>query len=856
MRIIQDMNENIYAPPMPPYGAPRGGSEPLPGMQRKKPKKKKNKALVILKKLLTIIATTLLSLFLVMIITGTIVCTALTVYVLNFMEDSTSITLQELESGSDTLFYGSELDENGNEKLVVLKRIKTDVQRIPVTIDRIPQHVRDCFVYTEDERFYTHDGVDYKRTFSAFVNMFLHIYDTEQGGSTITQQLIKNVTGDDEHTPQRKIREIFSAMQLEKSYSKDEILAEYLNFISFGGPINGIQLASLSYFGKNVEDLTIPEASVLAAIPKDPNNYGPFTEHTDDFDRPLEGRTINRDRQEYVLYKLYENGAITYDEYQEYLNTPLVYADTEEYKQLHPEASAEELIQEQNDNSWEMDAMYYEVLDFLEEQFNVDQEEAIKRLNKGGYKIYTTLDSQMQDYVAERFLDLNNLMPADSVIRWVDLDGDGEAEEYKPHVAFIAMNYDGTIRAVIGDWGEKSGSIITNYAVQEPRPIGSTIKPISTYGLALENNTIHWGSTFRDEGIMEVNGLPWPSNYTTDGNVSISHATNFVYYFLQRSYNTIPAQLCKELTPHAVFEFCTNNMGLKLDTYDEDYSPLSIGALTYGITLENLVNAYLPYGNEGVYCDAHIVTRIEDSNQQVIYQNNGNARQAVSDETAWVMNRLLKNVVENGTGTGARLQNKVVCGKTGTTENWWDLTFVGLTRDFASGVTIGYKQNNDLLKLPTSLHSADVWKNIIGDYIETNFADTPSDFDPVGTVIENSMCSISGMIAGPSCPKGITGYWKSDNAPVCSGGHYVPPVDTGGDENGDGGDESGNGGDENGNGGEDGDTGGGDVGGGDVGGGDVGGGDVGGGDVGGGDIGGGGDIPAVQEPVPADPNAA
>ena len=206
MRIIQDMNENIYAPPMPPYGAPRGGSEPLPGMQRKKPKKKKNKALVILKKLLTIIATTLLSLFLVMIITGTIVCTALTVYVLNFMEDSTSITLQELESGSDTLFYGSELDENGNEKLVVLKRIKTDVQRIPVTIDRIPQHVRDCFVYTEDERFYTHDGVDYKRTFSAFVNMFLHIYDTEQGGSTITQQLIKNVTGDDEHTPQRKIR--------------------------------------------------------------------------------------------------------------------------------------------------------------------------------------------------------------------------------------------------------------------------------------------------------------------------------------------------------------------------------------------------------------------------------------------------------------------------------------------------------------------------------------------------------------------------------------------------------------------------------------------------------------------------
>ena len=156
------------------------------------------------------------------------------------------------------------------DELVVLHKVKTDVQRIPVTIDRIPQHVRNAFVYTEDERFYTHDGVDYKRTFSAFVNMFVHIYDTEQGGSTITQQLIKNLTGDDEHTPQRKIREIFAAMQLEKSYTKDEILVEYLNYIGFGGPVNGIQLASIRYFGKNVEELTVPEAAVLAAIPKSP----------------------------------------------------------------------------------------------------------------------------------------------------------------------------------------------------------------------------------------------------------------------------------------------------------------------------------------------------------------------------------------------------------------------------------------------------------------------------------------------------------------------------------------------------------------------------------------------------------
>ncbi|MBR6243565.1 MAG: transglycosylase domain-containing protein, partial [Ruminococcus sp.] len=305
-------------------------ASPMP--HRKKRRKKKNRFLMILKKLFAVIATTLLSLFLVMIITGTIVTTALTVYVLEFMEGTTSITLQELESGSDTYFYSTDTDENGNEKLTVIHRVKTDVHRIPVSIDRIPQHVRDAFVYTEDERFYSHDGVDYKRTFSAFVNMFLHIYDTEQGGSTITQQLIKNLTGDDEHSPQRKIREIFSAMQLEKSYTKDEILEEYLNYIGFGGAVNGIQLASLTYFGKNVEELTTPEAAVLAAIPKSPEEYGPFTDYVNKYGERVSGRDVNRERQKYVLKKLYDNGAITYDQYQEFRSTPIIYADSDEYK--------------------------------------------------------------------------------------------------------------------------------------------------------------------------------------------------------------------------------------------------------------------------------------------------------------------------------------------------------------------------------------------------------------------------------------------------------------------------------------------------------------------------------------------
>ena len=756
-----------------------------PAPQRRAParkKKKHGKVFNFFKKFFMVIATTLLSLFLVMIITGTIVATALTVYVLDFMEDSTSITLQELETGSDTYLYGTKINENGEPELTVLKSMKTDVQRIPVTIDRIPQHVRNAFVYTEDERFYTHDGVDYKRTFSAFINMFLHIYDTEQGGSTITQQLIKNLTGDNEHSPQRKIREIFAAMQLEKTYSKDEILEEYLNYIGFGGPINGIQLAATRYFGKNVEELTVPEAAVLAAIPQSPQYYGPKVMTEDeDGNVIVDGEANNKIRQRYVLWQLYKNGAITYDEYQEYLNTKILYTFSPEYKKLHPEVDLEEMEQAQQVYTWEVDAMMYETIDFLKEQFNIDGDEALKRINKGGYRIYSTIDPVMQKYVEDKMMDINNMVDENFVKKWVDIDGDGEAEEYLPHIAFVALRYDGSVMAQVGNWGPKVGALGTSYAVTEPRQIGSTMKPISSYGLALEVDHIHWGSVYTDKAIMEVDGKPWPTNYTVDSSVSISNAQHNIYYFLQQSFNTVPAQLCQELTLHEVFKFCTEKLGMKLDPEDEDWSPLAVGSLTWGITLENLVNAYIPYGNKGTYNEAHIVSRIEDANHKVLYSNDGNASTAVSEETAYVMNRLLKNVVENGTGTSAKLQNKVLCGKTGTTDNWQNLTFVGLTRDFVSGVTIGYDVYNDALSLPTSLKAAQVWKNIIGEYADTQFSDTPADFDECKSVISAPMCTATGCIAGENCPKGIMGYWKPTLAPACNGGHYSAPAQTEGD---------------------------------------------------------------------------
>ena len=301
---------------------------------KKKPKKKSK--LRGLKKFFAVIGTMLLSLFLIVVLTGTIVTTALTVYVLEFMEDTNEISIHDLETNYSTFIYANDPD-SGN--LLELYHVEAENKRIPVSIDRIPEHTRNAFVYAEDERFYSHEGVDYKRTFAAFANMFLHFYSSNQGGSTITQQLVKNITGDNEQTAERKIREIFRAMQLEKKYPKNEILEAYLNYIGFGGTANGIQMAAKKYFGKDVSELTIAESACLAAIPKSPETLNPFA-GVDKNGKT--GAQRNEDRyKKYILKNMYDNGVISTTEYHEALNEKLIFTNSEEYKALHPEEFAD-----------------------------------------------------------------------------------------------------------------------------------------------------------------------------------------------------------------------------------------------------------------------------------------------------------------------------------------------------------------------------------------------------------------------------------------------------------------------------------------------------------------------------------
>jgi len=736
-------------------------------------KSKKNKTplhymLMFFKKLFALIGTTLMSIFLILVITGTVCVVAFVIYILSFMDTTTDVSLTEYEMSYASYIYT--VDADGNEDLVYKVKASNGEQRIPVTIDQIPQDVRNAFVYTEDERFYAHDGVDFKRTLGAFVNIFTNIYGSNQGGSTITQQLVKNVTGEDEVSSNRKVREIFRAMQLEKKYPKDSILESYLNCIYFGrvdgNNLNGIEAASIAYFGKSTQDLTIAEAACLAAIPKDPTKYN-----------PIKNPEKNKTRQEYVLYKMYENGVISVEQYEDALEEELVFTNSEKFKELYPDFKLfddeeEEVEYDEEGNviqkvtPYYVDAAIYEVRDWIAETENITPEEALSKFNNGGYTLYLTIDLDMQEYVDDSYMNRDN---------FITYAKNTEGEYVQS--SFIAMDYDGNILAMAGGIGEKETSLGFNRAVQAKRQPGSSIKPVTSYGAALYSDHITWSTYYQDKGII-VDGKDWPRNYTTSGD-DLAWSYNYlpVYQFLQESRNTLPANLCNELGLQTVFDFATEKLGLNLvspeeasnGTGDMTYSALAVGGLYGGISIEDLVNAYMVYGNGGYFQDAHVISKIENSATGEVLLDNSDAshqEQVIDEETSYVMNKMLRQVITSGTGTAANLSNKTVCGKTGTTNDFHDITFVGLTEDFVSGVWVGF---DNPYPLSPSLSSAQIWKNVIGGY--ANSLDTDAEYPECDTVIQGYTCSTTGLIATSRCPhNNVVGYYKSSN-PVYCGRH-------------------------------------------------------------------------------------
>lgn len=723
----------------------------------KKVKKKKRKVNPI-KRTLAVIGTTILSLFLIVIITSSIIAAAFTVYVLQFADqENVDISLSDLDLDYTTFIYA--YDEN--DALVELASISRNADRIPVSIDRIPQHVQDAFVYTEDERFYEHAGVDWKRTFTAFLNEMLHFLSGRQGGSTITQQLVKNVTGDAEVDTERKMREIFRAAQLERYSPKPTILEAYLNYIGFGGSSAGIQAASMKYFGKDVSELTIAEGACLAAIPQSPEILNPFYKgHTDKKGEYAgvfrTGKERNLARQKTVLWQMYKNACISKRQYEDALAEEIHFVD--------PNAKKDDDDDGNDIQNWFVDMVIFDVIAEFQDMYGIDQDEASDMLYNGGYKVYTTVDIEMQKTVEAKYKDYTTF--SETVL------------SDPPNSAFICMDYSGNIKAVVGDIGEKSGSMTWNNATRGKRSPGSCIKPITSYSYGMEHDFYTWSTIFTnkplDTPVVDEDGVlrKWPYNYNSK---SWDYGGYFTFQALQRSLNTIPAQLIEKETPQAVFEFLQNRFQITtLAVNDANIAPLSVGALTDGLTLKELVAAYQPFGNGGKYYKPTSFTQVVDSSGKVVVQHKYTPIQSISKESAYVMNKLLQTVIEgpNGTGRAARLVNTPLIGKTGTSQNWWDLSFVGCTPDYVSGVWYGYKDNPREIPTGTYYSSSQVWKNVFGDIAE---AEEGKEFPECSSVQELYYCTKTGLLASGTCPTGSVGYYKSTNIPeMCSGHHEEP----------------------------------------------------------------------------------
>ena len=712
--------------------------------------------LYITRKVFRGIGTMVFTLLMMLILTGTIVGTVTAFYLLDVMEKTETVILGSFKRASASYVY--EMNPETNEYEMIYKLSSDEhIVKIPCDFKSIPDHVKFAFICTEDKRFYSHVGVDYKRTAGAVLNTGLRALGIKQdkyGGSTITQQLIKNVTGDNKDSPERKMREIFRAMKVERKYTKDDILEAYLNEIYFstvdGYQLYGIEAASVGYFGKTAAELSTAEAAVLAAMIKSPNDYNP----ADHFE-------ANKVRKETCLYLMFETGVISADQYEGAMHEEILLTSMPEFREKNRDYKKLSECEDDFENpavlSWPLETALDEFEDYLRQKYNLDsRKEAREIFRNGGYKLYLSTDRKLQAYLDEKYED------------WTYFPKETDSNGENIQSAIVVMDYEGHILGLEGKIGKKNPETNRgfNVAYTGGRQPGSTIKPVTTYGYAIENGLMTYSSFFYDR-YLPAGTIPgndeWPRNY--DGAPSGGYYP--AYHFLKKSINTLPAQIAYNEGNSCIrdiYEFATGKLHLDLDPEsDMNYAPLCIGATESGPSIINLANAYMPYGNRGRYCKASMISKCVDglTGEVIIDNENREYEQAVSGETAYIMNKMMENVMEpGGTGNTAKLSGTPLVGKTGTSENWRDISFVGLTPDYISAVWIGYDTGTNAQAIENA-NSASVWKNVFGNYADEH--SSGKDFPECETVIHGNYCAVTGMRAGNGCPVGGTGYFKHDD---------------------------------------------------------------------------------------------
>lgn len=591
-------------------------------------------------------------------------------YVKTTLVDDLDISLDDFSLSESSTVY----DINGD----VMATLSSGENRIWVDYEDIPEDLEHALVAIEDKRFYEHKGVDWYRTVGAIFSSFLG--SSSFGGSTITQQLIKNLTGDNEVTVQRKLVEIFRALEFEKKYDKEEIIEWYLNAVFFGEGCNGIYTAAQTYFGKEPSELTLAECASIVGIVNLPTYYSPFYS--------LEN---NKKRQETVLREMYEQGYITYDEYTQAVNEELVFTRSPS------EVATTEIY------SYYVEAVIDDVTADLMEVRGINYETATRLLYSGGYQIYTCCDSRIQEIAENYYENLDNFPNVYP-----------RTTQQLQSAIVIMDQYTGNIVAMVGGVGEKNANLILNRATDTTRAPGSSLKPLSVYapgfdlGIITQNTLVIDGNP-ADPGYTLEHFSWYPRNASltyTDGPVTIRKG-------LISSLNTVAVQILDKLGLETSYSYLEDVFGFTT-LVDADYnpSPLALGELTYGVTVREMTQAFSALANGGTFSESRTYSQVVDSNGNVVLDNPVQQRQAIRENAAWNVVDMMVGSANGGSSTSANFYTQEVAGKTGSSGNNRDRWFVGMTPYYVAAVWTGHDipvDNGVTWSNPACV----IWRNIM-----------------------------------------------------------------------------------------------------------------------------------------------
>lgn len=665
-----------------------------------------------------------------------IICAGLVIGVITGVIDKTdSLDLEDLKLYKET---SAVYDKDGNE----IGSFYDSENRVTVEYKDIPKTVVDAVVSIEDERFFKHHGIDLKRTFGAVFTYVTHGGKSSFGGSTLTQQLVKNIKNDKEATWTRKIREWYRAIIIENKLSKEEIFEAYVNQIYMGDGCYGFEVASRNYFGKPLSEVNLAESAVLAAIIQSPESTNPYK--SEDAKKRL------LDRQKLVLKQMLKLKKISEEEYNEALNYNIEFKKEDESSNKSSKSSQ---------YTYYVEAVREAVIDDLMEKLGVERGIAITKLYGSGYKIYTPFDPNVQKEIDSAY---NN-----SKLFYTDSKGD-----FMQSAMVVIEQSTGCVLGLIGGADEKTADLVVNRATQLTRQPGSCMKPLGAYGPAFELGLSSPGAGLDDCELTEGN---WhPGNYYGyfNGYVTARNA-------IAKSMNLPAARANMKVDIGYAYNFA-KNAGLKsLVASDKAQAALSLGGLTYGVTVMEMANAYATIANGGVYIKPRLYTKINNSKDEEVIVNNIQSKRVMKESTAFMLTSCLQEVVKTGTAAGyVKLSNVDVAGKTGNTNDDYDQWFCGFTPYYTIACWNGYDKVGGKAKQKA------IGRRKIGSYPYTsvslfntvmngiNKGKQSKHFEVPDSVTKTELCKVSGLVATDACrndPRGSqvgSDYVAKDSIPT------------------------------------------------------------------------------------------